>query len=250
MNDKFWDNDINELSLSDFEKNGLQVYRNYSAAFLKQKEKIAKGEIDLVNEDIVPLEKVLESLIHLELMMIPIIICSFADNELSGMFKREIPQNIPAGKDSLFGSYGPLSGLSSQIKVAYCFDCISQDLLSDLDLLRKVRNDISHNWDLDVFKSFHIEDRMQSIFPFENLLPDSGHIKNYDFEKLSDYKRFRIRGVWIVARIFYESLYYYKVKKMLIGPIPFLYGENRPKILTEIADLAMKTTKRIVFDTM
>ena len=47
-------------------------------------------------------------------------------------------------EDNIFTGNGPLSPFSSRIKVAYAMGLISRKLRSDLDRLRKIRNDYAH----------------------------------------------------------------------------------------------------------
>jgi hypothetical protein len=52
-----WDSDIAALELSDLEKNGLQIYRNYSSAFSEHEIGLFVAEIDAKEFDLADLGK-------------------------------------------------------------------------------------------------------------------------------------------------------------------------------------------------
>ena len=63
-----YDDDINELKLSAFEKNGLQVYRNYKNSFHKHEIKLFIEECDRgIYENLKDLEQVLDLIIKEDL---------------------------------------------------------------------------------------------------------------------------------------------------------------------------------------
>jgi DNA-binding MltR family transcriptional regulator len=143
-----WDPDIAEMDLSAAEKDGMQFYRNFSTAIeSKRVDKLVErlNEIEPAIEDF----KKFASLIPAEQpLSVSVIACAYADDLLKQMFKREIPSSVPGGRNELLNGFGPLSRLSQRIQVAYAFRWMNPDILVELDLLRRIRNDISHKWDL------------------------------------------------------------------------------------------------------
>jgi len=147
-----WDSDIAALSISDVEKNGLQVFRNYSRAFERKAAQQFISESDNKQYDISKLEKILNLIAVEDIRFLPVIAASFADDQLEEMFKREIPESVPGGRASMLSGFGSLSRFSQRIQVAYAFNWMTRDVLQELDHLRKIRNDTSHNWDIESVK--------------------------------------------------------------------------------------------------
>jgi DNA-binding MltR family transcriptional regulator len=68
---------------------------------------------------------------------------AYLDELLVRLFKEKmlLTQKL---SEYLFESSGPLSTLSSRIRIAYCLGWIGPATFQDLDLLRKIRNDFAH----------------------------------------------------------------------------------------------------------
>lgn len=89
-----------------------------------------------------------------DIQFIPVIACAFADTELEKMFKQFLPDNIPGGKSSMLGRFGPISSLFARIQFAFAFDMVHSDVLLALDQLRGYRNKIAHTWDQEALPDF------------------------------------------------------------------------------------------------
>jgi DNA-binding MltR family transcriptional regulator len=61
-----------------------------------------------------------------------------------------LSQNVA---DRIFGSRGPLYGLASKADIAFAFRLIEEDVLSDVRLLRDIRNKFAHTTDVLHFDS-------------------------------------------------------------------------------------------------
>lgn len=77
---------------------------------------------------------------------------AFLDNELMLMLSDKIigPKRF---KQSVFEFNGPLGSFSSRIKMGYSLGLISKEILEDLDLIRKVRNEFGHRYEPISFES-------------------------------------------------------------------------------------------------
>jgi DNA-binding MltR family transcriptional regulator len=56
---------------------------------------------------------------------------------------RHIPKHL---QDSLFNSNGPLATFSGKIKLGYALGLFSRETFSDLEVIRKLRNEAAHVW--------------------------------------------------------------------------------------------------------
>jgi hypothetical protein len=110
-----WDDDIAAMNLTEFEKNGLQVYRNYNKAFERAKETRFAEIIDSEDIDTGRLTTIFEHFLSEDVRFLPVIACAFADELLKEMFIKWISADVPGGPKSLFTQYGPLSSLFHRI---------------------------------------------------------------------------------------------------------------------------------------
>jgi hypothetical protein len=133
-----WDDDIKAMNLSYLEKNGLQVHRNYTKAFENEKEKKFSDAINKEANDFIDLEKIMWAICSDDKRIIPILSASFFDYALKNMFEKQIKDGVPGGKRSLFSRNGPLSTFSSRVQLAFAFGYVSDDVLIDIDHLRKI----------------------------------------------------------------------------------------------------------------
>lgn len=240
-----WDEDIATLDLTDAEKNGLQVYRNYTRAFQEHGIKEFRTQVDREKHPTSDLGKLLRSLANEDLRLLPVLICSYADDLLGQLFQREIPDGVPGGKGALFSGYGPLSNFAGRIQTAYCFDFLSQDLLGDLNKLRKVRNDISHGWDIEDLERIFEEAPATDLSAVEAEFGHSAQLGQESIAALSSEGVFRVRLIWITARLFYECQLYRRAVRQQIPVQKALYGPYHPAVLTEVAGLAVESTKLV-----
>lgn len=235
-----FDEDIAALPMGEFEKNGLQVYRNYSKAFTNHREKAFSATIDLKQPDIDRLKEVLSILESEHIKFVPVIACSFADEELKEMYRTNLPEGIPGGKSAMLSGFGPLSSLHTRIQFCFAFDLLSIDLLRALDKLRDQRNKISHRWNVRLFDDFFKDVNLVKLDGLDDALK-----KIIDPKAPPSEATLRIRTAWLLTRIFYEALWYWKVRTAGLSPYEVLYGRHRPKLLATISRPAVELTRRL-----
>jgi hypothetical protein len=245
--DDWLDVDIRALSLSDGEKAGLQIYRNYTKKFEGHALSEFRKDLNKDTLQVDDLTRLLGLIEKEDARSLPVIVCAYADDQLKAMFKKTLPDGIPGGKDTMFGAYGPLSDFAKRIRLAYAFDSLSRDLLTDLDRVRAVRNDISHTWDISALGDVSSRGRLTELPPIEKLLPQRPDLAGLLPQHLSALVSFRIRLAWIVARLVYEVWAYDRAKKRRLDPQMALYGmPSESKWLEEVASLSMAATTRIL----
>lgn len=241
-----WDPDIATLNITETEKNGIQVFRNYQKSFDKAASLKFIEETDLRQFDLSPLIRILSILASDDFRFLPVFFCSFADDQLEAMFRREISESVPGGKASLLSGFGGLSRFSQRIQMAFVFQWMSEGLLLETDKIRKVRNDVSHSWDIESLRSkiFSVID--QQIHSVEDQLIENGHISQDELNKIDKDKILRVRLAWLVGRFFYEALLYPTVVKRRLDQGSTLYGTKKPKLLSMISKCCLNTTNFIV----
>lgn len=236
------DPDIEALELEYTEKSGLQVFRNYQRAFTQRAIK-EFGDQTFSNElDLTALERVLEILTSEDVRFLPIVVCSYADEALRKMFLDSLPSDVPGGVKNLVGGYGPLSDFSKRIKMAFSFDLVSKELLNDLDRMRKLRNRLSHDWDLAEASAMLAHPSAEGIFPVEAELGTLG----LDTNNLGKESEFRVRLAWLLGRLTYEASAYHKAKYARIDPIQALYASERNEWIAAIAKICHATTQAVI----
>jgi hypothetical protein len=243
---EFWDEDIAALKLGDDEKNGLQVFRNYQKAFDKRASEQFIAEINLASFDLTPLDGILNLIGKEDIRFLPVFFCSFADEQLERMFRQEIPETVPSGRASMLSGFGGLSRLSQRIQTAYAFNWMTTDILLELDKLRKIRNETSHSWDVEVLRSklnLLVDGRMHQL---EKELGDGVNLPENFWEPLSKDSIPRIRLVWLAGRCFYESKLYPQVVKRRLHVFQTLYGEHKPQLLANISNRCLSATKVVI----
>jgi DNA-binding MltR family transcriptional regulator len=70
---------------------------------------------------------------------------------------------IEEASNSLFEFNGPFGTLSSKITTAYALGLVPKNLSTDLNTIRKVRNEFAHRADLTDFESSGIKERVSSF---------------------------------------------------------------------------------------
>lgn len=241
-----WDPDIAVLNLTDVEKNGLQVFRDYTRAFEKSAAERFVGESNSIEYDTSKLDGILNLIVTEDARFLPVIACSFSDEQLEEMFKREIPSGVPGGRSSMLSGYGSLSRFSQRIQVAYAFNWLSPDVLEELDKLRKIRNDTSHSWDINSVRGkldMLIDGRMMKI---EEQLGDSIRLPERFWEILSKEALFRVRLIWLLGRCFYESHLFAAAIKLRLNPQLALYGEAKTNLLACVAAKCVAATSEVI----
>lgn len=241
-----WDPDIAALNLTDGEKNGLQVFRNYTRAFEKSAAERFVNESNSTEFDTSKLNGILDLIVAEDVRFLPVIACSFSDEQLEVMFKREIPSGVPGGRSSMLSGYGSLSRFSQRIQVAYAFNWMSSDILEELDKLRKIRNDTSHSWDINSVRGkldTLIDGRMIRI---EEQLGDGIRLPERFWETLPKESIFRVRLIWLLGRCFYESHLFATAIRLRLNPQLALYGEARTNLLVCVAARCVTATKEVI----
>lgn len=114
-----FDPDVARMNLSEGEKNGLQVYRNYSRAFEEHRTKEFAQASHASPGAINDLSEVLKLISEEEPRTLPVIACAYADDQLKEMFRREVPAGVPGGRGELLSGFGPLARLSQKVQMAY-----------------------------------------------------------------------------------------------------------------------------------
>jgi len=240
---KRWDKDIKDMNLSDVEKDGLQVYRNYTKKFEEERELRFKAAVDHKPPDLSELREVLDLICSEDIRFVPVIACAFADEELAKMFKLFLPNDIPGGKKNMLGRSGPISSLFSRIQFAWAFDMLHSDILTALDKLREHRNKISHTWNPADFADF-FETPLPLMDDIEDAVTHGLRKDGEDFEFNSE-QSLRVRTIWLLARLFYESRFYPLAKLANHRPFSVLYGKRSPSTLHLIAGAAHEYTQKI-----
>lgn len=237
-----WDEDIEQLTLSDIEKNGLQVYRNYRRAFDRDAAKKYAAMIDDAAFDGEALARILKLISSEDPRFLPVIACAYADELLGEMFRREMPKDMPGERSSLFAAFGPFGSLSSRIQMAHMFQMVSADITHPLNDLRKIRNKLSHSWDHAELEGYFEDESKIRLFPIETLMSErqEAKLEREVFGKLDHLSKFRVRLIWLVTRLFYESHYFAGAIQRRVDPHLALYGEQRPRRLGEVVKIAME----------
>ncbi|WP_157649261.1 hypothetical protein [Burkholderia ubonensis] len=245
MNDNL-DPDIAAMKLSDGEKWGLQVYRNYSRAFGDHRVKKFVEEASPFEAEVTLFKQVVALVVAEEPRVVPVIAAAYADERLEEMFKREIPDGVPGGRSALMSGFGPLARLSQRIQMAFAFGWLSKDLLTEFDQIRKIRNDLSHSWDAKLLQRKMKEFIEEKQTPFEAQLGDGVRLPENFHHSMQSFDRFRVRAVWMLGRLTYEARLWVPALKAGIVPERALYGPNPPVMLREIAAISVNATKTIV----
>lgn len=241
-----WDPDIAALTLSDGEKDGLQVFRNYSEAFERHRLKLFSEETNKTEQALEPLARVHDLILAEDPRFLAVIVSAFIDEQLDAMFRREVPDQIPSGRANLFSGFGPLSRYSQRIQVAYAFDWLSRDILTEADKLRKLRNEVSHSWNVGDLKERLSNFISHTMSPIESFLDDGAKLPKEFYKSADDVALFRVRLLWLVGRVYYECGLFPRALKVRLNSVKALYGPEHPQLLSKIAGLCVENTKRVL----
>lgn len=243
---EFWDEDIAATRLGQEEKTGLQVFRNYKNAFDKRASEKFAEEVNLETFDLTSLDRILSLIVKEDLRFLTVFFCSFADEQLEGMFKREIPESVPSGRSSMLGGFGGLSRFSQRIQSAYAFNWMTADILLELDKIRKIRNEFSHSWDVELLKTklnLLVDEQMHQL---EKHLGDGVHLPPNFWNSLSQDSVFRIRLIWLSGRCYYESRLYPQAVKRRLDVFQTLYGIHKPQLLADVSKKCLRATNDVI----
>jgi len=244
MNSKL-DPDLAAMKLSENEKWGLQVYRNYSRAFEDHRINEFVATSSPFHAEVKLFEQVAALLVSEEARVLPVIAAAYADDRLEEMFKREIPIGVPGGRSALMSGFGPLARLSQRLQMAFAFGWLSSDLVVELDHIRKLRNDLSHRWDIEFLERRMDELIREKQMPIETQLGDGVHLPESFHESLQPVDRFRVRAIWMLGRLTYETRLWVPALKARIAPEKALYGPNAPAMLRAIAAVSVDATRAL-----
>lgn len=243
MKRAFWDDDIANLEITDLEKNGLQVFRNYNQSAEEGKEKKFKIKTDNIKYNFTDLESVLWVICNDDKRIIAIVCASFCDDLLEQMLKKHIPKDVPGGSAGFLGS---LSTFSKRIQIAYAFDMCSRDLLKDVDCLRTIRNDLAHKWDVHIVEDYLAKSRIREMTPIENFIDDKFHFPHEFSKQIDIFKKFRIRLIWMACLLKYEAELYFEAKKHKLDQKSALFGRNHPNVFPEIVGMAINYSHFVI----
>ncbi len=87
---------------------------------------------------------------------------SFLENEIESLLKTKLIGNNSLIKE-LFSFNGPLGTFSSKIKMAYSLGLISKYTMTDLNIIRRIRNSFGHEYKPISFETKEIKDQVNSI---------------------------------------------------------------------------------------
>lgn len=137
------DHDIEALDLSEIEKSGLQVYRNYTKAFQKKRAEHVAEEAARLEFNFPRFEAHLDEIMRASLEHAVLAAVAMADELLGEMYRRERRERLKVS--DMLGPLGPLGDFNKRLKVAALAGLIDEDDLTFFDELRKVRNRIAHS---------------------------------------------------------------------------------------------------------
>lgn len=223
------------------ESSYLRALRNYER---ERQEQFAAG-VDAIPFDVSELRRAMSLIVREDIRFVPVIACAFADDDLEAMFKQFLPNDIPGRKNSMLGRFGPISGLFARIQFAFAFDMVHSDILLALDKLRGHRNNIAHSWDQEALNDF-LSTPLPKMDELENALLHRD-IKDGGDGALSSDASLRLRSVWLLARLFYETRFYTLAKMAKLNPFKSLYSDGHPKALEAVSAAAQLYTQ-LIFD--
>ncbi|MEY9360703.1 hypothetical protein ABH994_003424 [Bradyrhizobium yuanmingense] len=218
------------------------VTRALRAYEQERQQQFATG-VDAIPIDVTDLRRAMNLIAREDIRFVPVIACAFADEELAAMFKQFLPDDIPGGKKSMLGRFGPISTLFARIQFAFAFDMMHSDILIALDKLRGHRNNIAHTWDQDSLRDFEA-DAIPLMGEIEHAMLHVD-IKDGGDGDLSPEASFRLRTVWLLAKLFYERRFYTLAIRAKMKPYSALYSDGHPEALRKISEPAHLYTQMI-----
>lgn len=241
-----WDKDIAAMALSPGEKDGLQVFRNYSRAFEAKRIADFVSTCDAKEADLDDLKSLLAHSKTEEARTLPVIACAYADDLLKDMYSRELPSDLIGGRSQMLNGFGPLARLSQRIQTAHAFGWLSVDLLRELDLLRGLRNALSHKWDLRLLEEKLTDLISNRQFALEEQLADGIRLPRDFHEGLDQVQKFRVRLIWLMGRVRFETALWVPALKQQLKPSQALYGAPPPpKLLVGVSAVCLAATHEV-----
>lgn len=250
------DPDIEETDLSEIQKAVVQLYRNFDKKVTARRKSILCKEIDAEEFDPGPLARVVSLIENEDVRFVPVVGCSYADDQLREMFRRHLSKHTPGGLKDLLGANGPLGNLSNRIRIAYAFNALSPFILIELDKLRRARNTISHSWDIGSFRDIFEQHPAKELVPAHQIIRDALRenpdlkattvkVLSADLSLLTPEAAFRINVIWMLTMLTYEAPIHMRARKQLLNPFRVLYEDPTPQRFKSIARIAASSTNRI-----
>lgn len=247
LNGEEWiDEDLRSSGLSHAEQSGLQVYRNYSNSFERFAVQHFQQNLSEKKADLEGLRQLNKLLTTEDIRFLPIIVCSYADEMLLQAFKAVLPDGIPGGRNEMLGGFGPLSDLSKRIRMAYAFDVFSADLMLEIDKIRKLRNRISHDWNIKSIEETIRDIATVNLLTMEQLIEGFKDRLGSDRIDVNDEARLRICLIWLSGRLTYEAIAYHKAKELRVPPQRALYESPGTHLLRAISSVCATHTNEIL----
>jgi hypothetical protein len=120
---------------------------------------------------------------------------------------------------------------------------LSPDILDAVDLVRRARNKLAHDWSIDEMKEFFKSEPINRLPAIDEMISErEGYKHLIDVEPIV---AFRIRLIWLTGRLAYEGPLYHRAMRARLRPHDALYGKNQPARLREVSRIAMEATWRV-----
>jgi len=145
-----------------------------------------------------------------------ILVVSFIENYLEFYLKKRLINHKFV--DSLFEGYAPLATLSAKIDIAFSIGLISEEIHSELHLLRRIRNISAHDDSKVDFSNIKIKDLCSNLVIAKGVRTST----NNPYKKDDPKSQFLFSIFWCMI--------HFETKKERIDPIPIL------KLKFEIVD--------------
>ena len=96
-----------------------------------------------------------------------LVAASMLDHHLENIIKKTLLSNVKGRKNkvnkSLFEINGPFSSFWSKTQFLYAIGILKRDDYYDLEIIRKIRNIVAHNFDVAGFSDKRITDRSEKL---------------------------------------------------------------------------------------
>ena len=92
---------------------------------------------------------------------------TYIETTCTDLISQHLNDDIPGGKSRLFNGNGPLSTVSARFTIARSLSWIGPNTFSNLNAIRKIRNEFAHSHTAKDFQNTRINDLVASISPLE-----------------------------------------------------------------------------------
>jgi Mannitol repressor len=158
-----------------------------------------KKSIPLITTE---LAKMAKNLQHESDRGVALIVAAWVDDALAEYVRGFLIQDAGA-LEELFRPMGPLGSFSSKIKMAYLLGLINELLMTNLDIVRDIRNDFAHSRKELAFSEQSVRDRCKNLL-FGTLKSATGKPTNDKPESFTPRKAYVATGL-IMAAYFIEQ---------------------------------------------